>query len=224
VNDRASLNDLKRETKRSLELTHPNIVRTYDFVQDKTLAGISMEYVDGDTLRNRRIDQPSTVFETAQLGDWVQQLCAALDYAHLQASIVHRDLKPANLMVNARGQLRVADFGISRSLVDSVTQMSAHRGISGTLVYMSPQQLIGETASPLDDIYALGATLYELLTSRPPFYSGDITGQIHGRVAPSLETCAHCRVCRLPSARGRRGLVSCNPLSADLGRSRRSGD
>jgi len=186
VNDRASLNDLKRETKRSLELTHPNIVRTYDFVQDKTLAGISMEYVDGDTLRNRRIDQPNHVFEPAQLDEWMRQLCAGLDYAHREASIVHRDLKPANLMVNGKGQLRIADFGISRSLVDSVSQISAQRGTSGTLVYMSPQQLCGDTASSSDDIYALGATLYELLTSRPPFYSGDIPGQVHGRVAPPL--------------------------------------
>ncbi len=186
VNDRASLNDLKRETKRSLELTHPNIVRTYDFVQDKTLAGISMEYVDGDTLRNRRIDQPNHVFEPGQLGEWMRQLCAGLDYAHREASIVHRDLKPANLMVNLKGQLRIADFGISRSLVDSVSQISAQRGASGTLVYMSPQQLCGDTASPSDDIYALGATLYELITSRPPFYSGDISGQVHGRAPSSL--------------------------------------
>src|SRR5436190_10693162 len=61
VNDRASLHDLKRETRRSLALTHPNIVRTYDFVQDGIVAGISMEYVEGGTLRHRRIDQPGGV-------------------------------------------------------------------------------------------------------------------------------------------------------------------
>ena len=72
VNDRASLNDLKRETRRSLELTHPNIVRTYDFVQDYAVAGISMEYVDSDTLRNLRLDQTNGVFEVDLLGGWVQ--------------------------------------------------------------------------------------------------------------------------------------------------------
>ncbi len=186
VNDRASLADLKRETRRSLELTHPNIVRTYDFVQDSTIAGISMEYVECDTLRNRRVDQPGGVFEPGQLGEWVKQLCGALDYAHTEAEIVHRDLKPANLMINRRDHLKVADFGISRSLVESVTQMTMQRGVSGTLVYMSPQQLLGDTASPLDDVYAVGATLYELLTTRPPFYTGDISAQVHGRIPPTM--------------------------------------
>lgn len=187
VNDRAGLTELKRETKRSLELTHPNIVRTYDFVQDNMIAGISMEYVECDTLRNRRLDQPSGVFEPAELGPWVRQLCSALDYAHTQAAIVHRDLKPANLMINARAQLKVADFGISRSLVDSVSQISLQRGISGTLVYMSPQQLAGDSPTPLDDIYAVGATLYELITSRSPFFSGDIAGQVQGKAPASLQ-------------------------------------
>ncbi len=186
VNDRAGLNELKRETKRSLELTHPNIVRTYDFVQDSSIAGISMEYVECDTLRNRRIDQPSGVFESAVLGPWMRQLCSALDYAHTEAAIVHRDLKPANLMINARDQLKVADFGISRSLVDSVSQISLRRGISGTLVYMSPQQLDGGNPAPSDDIYALGATIYELMTSRTPFFSGDIGGQVRDKVPSSM--------------------------------------
>jgi len=185
VNDRAGLTELKRETKRSLELTHPNIVRTYDFVQDNTIAGISMEYVECDTLRNRRLDQPTGVFEPGEIGPWVRQLCSALDYAHNEAAIVHRDLKPANLMINARNQLKVTDFGISRSLVDSVSQISLQRSISGTLVYMSPQQLVGESPTPSDDVYALGATLYELMTSRSPFFSGDIAGQIQGKT-PAL--------------------------------------
>jgi hypothetical protein len=186
VNDRASLNDLIRETRRSLELTHPNIVRTYDFVQDNSIAGISMEYVDSDTLRNLRIDQPNGVFEPSQVGEWVKQLCAALAYAHTEAAIVHRDLKPANLMINGKGQLKVADFGIARSLVESVSQITMQNNASGTLVYMSPQQLSGDTASPLDDIYAIGATLYELFTTRPPFYSGDIAGQVRTKIAPSI--------------------------------------
>jgi hypothetical protein len=186
VNDRASLNDLKRETRRSLELTHPNIVRTYDFLQDGALAGIAMEYVDSDTLRNRRIDQPSGVFQPADLGEWTGQLCSALDYAHGTASIVHRDLKPANLLINGRNHLKVADFGISRSLVESVTQVTGGNSVTGTLVYMSPQQLEGNPAHPLDDIYAVGATLYELCTSRPPFFTGDISRQVHMKTPPPM--------------------------------------
>ena len=114
------------------------------------------------------------------------QLCDALDYAHNRAKVIHRDLKPANLMVNQRGDLKVTDFGIARSLVDSASRLTAEQGRSGTLVYMSPQQLNGELSTHLDDIYSLGATIYELLTSKPPFYSGNIDRQICERVAPSM--------------------------------------
>ena len=186
VFDRAMLSDLKRETNRSLELTHKNIVRIYDFVYDETSGCISMEYIDGDTLSNVRADRESKVFESRELGDWAKQLCDALDYAHTHAQVVHRDLKPSNLMVNQRGDLKVADFGIARSLSDSVSMLTRGQHTSGTLVYMSPQQLDGGRGTPLDDIYSFGATFYELLTSKPPFYSGNIDRQIRERVPPPM--------------------------------------
>src|SRR5437588_12137243 len=119
--DRAMMDELKRETKRSLELTHKNIVRIYDFVHDQESACISMEYIDGDTLSNMRADRPNKVFETHELEDWTKQLCEAIDYAHSHAKVIHRDLKPSNLMLNQRGDLKVADFGIARCLSDSVS-------------------------------------------------------------------------------------------------------
>src|SRR5438067_12752316 len=185
--DRGMLNELKRETNRSLELTHKNIVRIYDFVNDENTACISMEYIDGDTLSNIRADRESKVFECWELGTWIKQLCEALDYAHTHAQVVHRDLKPSNLMVNLRGDLKVTDFGIARSLSDSVSMLTVgKRHTSGTLVYMSPQQLDGARGTSLDDIYSVGATLYELLTSKPPFYSGNIDRQIHERIPPRM--------------------------------------
>src|SRR6266404_4377650 len=186
IHDAAVLSDLKRETRRCLELTHKNIVRIHDFVHDERLGCISMEYIDGDTLSSLRCDKERKVFEPAELTDWMSQLCDALDYAHNYAHIIHRDLKPANLMVNQRGELKVSDFGIARSLGDSVSRLTMEQGRSGTLVYMSPQQLAGERGTHLDDIYSLGATFYDLLTSKPPFYSGNIDRQIHERVAPSM--------------------------------------
>jgi serine/threonine protein kinase len=186
IHDRAVLSDLKRETRRSLDLTHKNIVRIYDFVQSTESACISMEYVDGDTLSNLRADKPHKVFEPDELDEWVSQLCDALDYAHNHARIVHRDLKPANLMVNQRGDLKVADFGIARSLSDSVSKLTMEHGKSGTLVYMSPQQLEGERGNHLDDVYSLGASIYELLTSKPPFYSGNVDRQIREKIPPSM--------------------------------------
>src|SRR5437773_7398124 len=102
IHDAAVLSNLKRETRRCLELTHKNIVRIHDFVHDDRSGCISMEYVDGDTLSSLRCDKERKVFEAAELTDWMSQLCDALDYAH----IIHRDLKPANLMVNQRGELK----------------------------------------------------------------------------------------------------------------------
>jgi serine/threonine protein kinase/Tfp pilus assembly protein PilF len=186
IHDRAVLNELKRETRRSLELTHKNIVRIYDFVHDERSGCISMEYIDGETLSNLRAEKERKVFEPNEIAPWTSQLCDALDYAHNHAKIIHRDLKPANLMVNQRSDLKVSDFGIARSLGDSVSRLTMEQGRSGTLVYMSPQQLGGERGTHLDDIYSLGATLYDLLTSKPPFYSGNIDRQIHERVAPSM--------------------------------------
>jgi hypothetical protein len=186
VHDRAVLGDMKRETRRSLDLTHKNIVRIYDFVHSDQSGCISMEYVDGDTLSNLRADKSNKIFESHDLQEWTSQLCDALDYAHTHARITHRDLKPGNLMVNTRGDLKVADFGISRSLSDSVSMLTMEQGRSGTLVFMSPQQLDGERTSHLDDVYSFGATVYELLTSKPPFSSGNIDRQIREKIPPSM--------------------------------------
>ncbi|MCO5113658.1 MAG: serine/threonine protein kinase, partial [Bdellovibrionaceae bacterium] len=185
ANDRASVEDLKREVRRAMDLAHPHIVKIHDFVTDGHTAAVSMEYVAGDTLSSLRVDEPGQVFTPEKLAPWVEQLCGALDYAHRSARVVHRDLKPANLMVNQRGELKVLDFGIAASLSESVTRVSAQAGSSGTPVYMSPQQMMGEDPAVTDDVYALGATLYELLTGKPPFYSGNVFMQVQHKVPPT---------------------------------------
>ena len=186
IHDRSAFDQLRRETKRCLELTHPHIVRIHDFVRDERSGGISMEYIDGETLSNLRAEKEQRVFQPDEIATWMSQLCDALDYAHTHANVIHCDLKPANLMVNQRGDLKITDFGIARSLGDSVRRLTLEQGRSGTLIYMSPQQLNGERCTQLDDIYSLGATIYELLTSKPPFYSGNIDRQICERIAPSM--------------------------------------
>ncbi|HRI83481.1 MAG TPA: serine/threonine-protein kinase, partial [Opitutaceae bacterium] len=179
--------DLKRETRRNLDLTHPHIVRIYDFVSDSRTAAISMEYVDGASLSALKLEKSGRVFTTAELAPWLEQLCTALTYAHTKAKIVHRDLKPANLMITRNGDLKITDFGIARGISDSVSRVSAQlAGSSGTPVYMSPQQMMGERAAVTDDLYAIGATFYELLTGKPPFHSGNIIMQVQAKVPPSL--------------------------------------
>ena len=181
--DASAQEDLKRETRKSLLLTHPNIVRIFDFMEDERTAAISMEYVDGATLSHLRVQQPSKCFEVEEMVPWVTSLCEALTYAHESVRVIHRDLKPANLMLNSRSELKVTDFGIACSLRDSMNRVSMHSS-SGTLNYMSPQQMLGEDPAPSDDIYALGALLFEVLSGKPPFHGGDVALQVR-EVTPS---------------------------------------
>ncbi|MEY2439165.1 MAG: eukaryotic-like serine/threonine-protein kinase, partial [Verrucomicrobiota bacterium] len=183
--DPSAREDLKRETRKSLMLTHPHIVRIFDFIEDERSAAISMEYVDGATLSSLRVKKPTKCFEVDEIGPWVGSLCEALTYAHESAHLVHRDLKPSNLMVNSKQELKVTDFGIACTLRESMTYVSV-RTSSGTLNYMSPQQLLGEDPSASDDIYAVGATLYEVLSSKPPFFGGDVASQVREVIAPTI--------------------------------------
>ena len=184
--DHASLEALKRETKLGLHLAHPNIVRIYDFQRDDNAAAISMEYVDGATLSEVRTTKPTDVFDPADLHIYIEALCDALHYAHTRERIVHRDLKPRNLMLNSQGDLKIADFGISRSISESMIMLTGKLGSAGSPPYISPQQWDGEPPTPLDDIYSVGATLYELLSSKPPFIGVVDWRQVHHKVPPSI--------------------------------------
>ncbi len=185
--DAVALDDLRRETARARKLTHPNIIRIHDLYKDDREAFISMEFIDGPNLGDLRLGREPQVFAWEYLRPLVLQLCAALDYAHSE-KVVHRDLKPANLMLDSRGRLKLSDFGIAAQVSDSVSRVSMIRhGQSGTITYMSPQQMDGKLPQITDDIYALGATLYELLTGRPPFFTGDIGYQVRHLPPPPME-------------------------------------
>jgi formylglycine-generating enzyme required for sulfatase activity len=186
VRDREAMADLAAETRRCLALTHPHIVRVYDLIEESGRAAISMELVDGPSLAVRKLREPDRCFTVATLQPWIAQLCSALDYAHTKARIVHRDLKPLNLLVNSEGDLKVVDFGISRSLRSGTGRLSLPHAASLSIGYAGPQQALGESASVSDDIYSLGATIYELLTGKPPFFEGDILAQLREIVPPTL--------------------------------------
>jgi serine/threonine protein kinase len=186
LGDKQELDRLKAETRRSLQLAHPNIVRIQDFVQTPQGVAVVMEYVDGWSLWSLKVDKPDQIFTTDEIALWMRDLCSALHYAHTEAGIVHRDVKPSNLIINSRGQLKVTDFGLARELKRGPAHPAAHSGVVGTDWYMSPQQWTGDPPAVADDIYSLGATIYELLTGKPPFYEGDIFKQLHEITPPSM--------------------------------------
>jgi len=179
ANDAVSLLDLKREVQKSRKLSHDNIIRIHDLVQ---LPGenpfITLEYVEGTDLHVILLNQPDHIFQWSDVKPYVLQLCEALDYAH-ERKIVHRDLKPSNVMITQDGVLKLADFGIAASIADATGRSSMANVVSGTPQFMSPQQMLGKSPQASDDIYALGATIYNLLTGRPPFHTGDIVQQVH---------------------------------------------
>ena len=176
--DAMALSDMRREVQKNRILSHPNIVRLHDLVH---VSGeppvISLEFVDGVDLTAIMSTKTNGCFDWLEIKDWIVQLASALEYAH-QENIVHRDLKPGNIMITRKGRLKLADFGIAASVSDSAMRSSVSGYIAGTPLYMSPQQMVGKPPQVTDDIYAFGATIYELLTSRPPFYTGDINHQV----------------------------------------------
>jgi uncharacterized delta-60 repeat protein len=178
AHDSTALEDMRRETLKSRRLSHPNIIRIYDLDETPGEAPfIAMEYIAGTTLAELKARQAQRLFSWAELKPLVRQLCDALEYAHRQ-KVVHRDLKPGNFMVDGQGVLKLADFGLAATAAESMTRLSRDLGSSGTPVYMSPQQMQSQAPRVADDIYSLGATFYELLTSKPPFYAGDIYRQV----------------------------------------------
>ncbi|MBI5366162.1 MAG: protein kinase, partial [Planctomycetes bacterium] len=173
-----------REAQAAARLTHPNIVAVYDVGEAEGRYYIAMEYLDGATLRRYARDRKVPV---RTLVGVVRDVARALHYAH-EHGIVHRDVKPHNIMVQARNgedagaagdpqgapegppQAKIADFGLAKE-IDSRSQLTLSGQILGSPSYMAPEQAGGthREIGPRTDVYALGATLYDVLTGRPPF-------------------------------------------------------
>lgn len=156
-----------REARALAHLSHPNIVAVHDFGQADGLFFFVMEYVDGLNLRQTLQAGKLTAEEALAI---VPQICDALQYAH-DEGVVHRDIKPENILLDKRGRLKIADFGLSKLLGedrgdDSLTRTQQ---VMGTLRYMAPEQM--QASKAVDhraDIYSLGVVFYELLTGEVP--------------------------------------------------------
>jgi len=171
--DPACVRQLRLEGVLQSDLDHPNIVRTFDLDPDHDPPYFVMEYVEGESLRERLRREGRLAPDEA-----VRILChvlGALVAAH-DAGVLHRDLKPENILLRADGTVKLSDFGlgkvqaeVTRSLLVSGSMMSASgRSVSGTYAYMSPEQQAGEDPTPGDDLYALGVVACELLAGERP--------------------------------------------------------
>jgi len=160
--DQQLLARLRMEAKSAGRLQHPNIVSIYDFGQQDDLTFLVMEYVEGSNL-SRIINSGAELPLNTKI-DMVVRLCEGLAYAH-DLGVIHRDIKPSNICVTKTFDPKILDFGLARF---DETRLTRTGLVSGTISYMSPERLMGESG-PSDDIFALGAVSYEIFTSQSAF-------------------------------------------------------
>ncbi|MGB8321681.1 MAG: protein kinase [Candidatus Acidiferrum sp.] len=153
-----------REIRLLATLNHPNIAALRTALTYENQLVMIMEFVEGETLANRLARAP---ISTAEAIDFSDQCLSALSYAHKQ-NIIHRDIKPANMMLTPQGVVKLMDFGIARSSTDGA--LTSTGTTLGSLNYMPPEQVRGETADARSDIYSFGVSLYEMLTGKLPFH------------------------------------------------------
>ncbi len=182
TDDERFVERFKREAQSAASLSHPNIVAIYD--RGKTDDGsyyIVMEYVSGGNLKERiREEGP---LPTPQVIAMASQVARALLVAH-QRGVIHRDVKPQNILLTESGEAKVADFGLARAAAAvPITQEGA---ILGTAYYISPEQVLGQPASPQSDLYSLGVVLYEMLTGELPHNAETPMGVLMKHVSGQL--------------------------------------
>lgn len=170
LNDEVARKHFRKEALALARLNHPNIEIVHEFDNENGVDFLVMEFILGQTVAEKLKSGPLTIPEIFGLA---LQMAEGLAVAH-QNGVVHRDLKPGNLIVTPEGRLKILDFGLARLLrpgqgPDATLSMSDATGISGTLPYMSPEQLRGDPVDARSDIYSAGAVLYEMATGQRPF-------------------------------------------------------
>lgn len=173
-----TLRRFEHELVLARQISHPNVVRTHDIGQDGNLHFMTMDHVEGRSLK--QILEDRVRLPVAEVVSIARDLAEALAAAH-RVGIVHRDLKPANVLIGADGQASITDFGVARSLSGSgLTRTGA---IVGTLDYLAPEQARGEPIDARTDLYALGIMMFEMLSGTLPFRGDTAEEVIAARLA-----------------------------------------
>src|ERR1700733_7899740 len=156
-----------REIQLLASLHHPNITEFHTAFRHNGELIMIMEFVEGHTLSAKLSSVPMTL---ATGLNYIQQVLSGLAYAH-ERSIVHRDVKPSNIMISRDGHVKLLDFGLALPILDP--QFTRSGMILGSLPFMSPEQVLGKQLDARSDVYAVGVTLYQLLTGRLPFQAAN---------------------------------------------------
>jgi serine/threonine-protein kinase len=176
------------ELRYSRKITHPNVIRIYDFLHIRGNYAISMEYFPSHTLGGEVLDgKPLALRRAVRLG---MDVAKGMAVAH-QVGIVHRDLKPANVLINDEGIVKIVDFGVAAAQHQGDTQLTKTGYVIGSPKYMAPEQILGKKVDERADIYSLGVIMYEMLTGTPPYHRGDhmsvMYQHVQGRAKPPIE-------------------------------------
>jgi serine/threonine protein kinase len=163
TSDEESKKRFIQEAKAAAALNHPYICTVYEIDEAEDQTFISMEYIEGHSLKDKLKDGPLDVDEAKNIA---LQVAEGLNEAH-EKGIVHRDIKPANIMLTKKGQAKIADFGLAK--LSWGADLTKPATIMGTVAYMSPEQAKGEEVDHRTDIWSLGAMLYEMLSGERPF-------------------------------------------------------
>jgi len=165
--DEAGRVRLQRETRAMAQLgDHPHVVTVHDIADEGDQIYIVSQLMSGGSLESLLAESEGQGLSIDRCLQLTDQLAQALEHAHGR-QIIHRDLKPGNIWLDDNGDVALGDFGLAISL--GRTRVTQEGMMVGTVAYMAPEQALGQAPDPRSDLYALGATFYEMLTGRPPF-------------------------------------------------------
>jgi len=163
--DKIAAARFRNEIFASYGVSHPNVVRAYEFIRDGDLVAYTMEYVGGGDLADR-MGHPERPIPLPEVVRILSQMCLGVQAIH-DAGIVHRDLKPENILLTKDSVVKIADFGIART--GHGPKLTEHGGVVGTIDYVSPEYMLNSQVDWRSDIYAIGILGYEMITGESPF-------------------------------------------------------